>query len=121
MKKIKRILSVLLVCCLFSALLPSAALAADTVASGTCGDNLTWVLDSTGTLTISGTGDMANYSAAQSYYSTGTAPWHDYDTERTFIKSVEIGSGVTSIGDYAFCGCEGLTSVISPDGVTSIG
>ncbi len=29
--------------------------AADVTASGECGDNLTWVLDSDGTLTISGT------------------------------------------------------------------
>ena len=30
--------------------------------SGTCGENLTWKLDDEGTLTISGTGDMTNYS-----------------------------------------------------------
>ena len=29
--------------------------------SGVCGDNLTWVLDDEGTLTISGTGDMYDY------------------------------------------------------------
>lgn len=28
--------------------------------SGTCGDNLTWVLNADGTLTISGTGEMAD-------------------------------------------------------------
>ncbi|MBR3145487.1 MAG: leucine-rich repeat domain-containing protein, partial [Clostridia bacterium] len=28
---------------------------------------------------------------------------------------------VTSIGDYAFCGCTGLTSITIPDSVTSIG
>ena len=28
---------------------------------------------------------------------------------------------VTSIGDYAFCYCTGLTSITIPDGVTSIG
>ena len=32
-----------------------------------------------------------------------------------------IPTGVTSIGDYAFAGCDGLTSVIIPEGVTSIG
>ncbi len=31
-------------------------------ASGTCGENLTWTLDSAGSLTISGAGDMTDYS-----------------------------------------------------------
>ena len=33
----------------------------------------------------------------------------------------DIGSAVTSIGDYAFFRCSGLTSVTIPDDVTSIG
>jgi len=37
------------------------------------------------------------------------------------VKSYIIGDGVTSIGDYAFRGCSGLTSVEIPNGVTSIG
>ena len=32
-----------------------------------------------------------------------------------------IPSGVTSIGEYAFYGCSGLTSLTIPSGVTSIG
>ena len=40
---------------------------------------------------------------------------------RPNIKSVIIGSNVTSIGNYAFSGCDGLTSITIPDGVTSIG
>ena len=35
--------------------------------------------------------------------------------------SFEIPEGTTSIGNYAFRGCTGLTSVTIPDGVTSIG
>lgn len=37
------------------------------------------------------------------------------------LTSVIIGNGVTSIGDGVFYGCTGLTSVIIPDSVTSIG
>ena len=37
------------------------------------------------------------------------------------IKKVEIGSGVTSIGSYAFYACYSITNVNIPDGVTSIG
>ena len=39
----------------------------------------------------------------------------------TGLTSVTIGNGVTSIGSDAFYGCTGLTSVTIPDTVTSIG
>ena len=79
-------------------------------ASGTCGDNLTWDLTD-GVLTISGTGDMYNFSYNGS-------PWDSY---RSLITEVSIGNGVTSIGYSAFFGCTGLTSVNIGNSVTSIG
>ena len=36
-------------------------------------------------------------------------------------EKVVVPEGVTSIGDYAFYGCSGLTSIELPEGVTSIG
>jgi hypothetical protein len=63
----------------------------------------------TGTLTVTGSGAMADYN---------TTPWYPY---RSRITSVVIEEGVTSIGDYAFYECSELTAVSIPDGVTSIG
>ena len=37
------------------------------------------------------------------------------------LTSVTIGNGVTSIGEFAFYGCSDLTSVSIPNSVTSIG
>ena len=84
------------------------------VASGTCGkngDNLTWVLYSDDTFTISGTGEMANFTK-------GNAPWYSY---KSSIAKVSMDNGVTSIGNYAFYGCTGLTSIEVPSNITSIG
>ena len=91
----------------------------DVIASGVCGengDNLTWVLTGDGTLTISGSGEMEDYSQNASSYIT-TALWGTYWEQ---ITAVVLEPDVTSIGDYAFSHCR-LTSVMIPDGVISIG
>ena len=83
---------------------------------GTCGDDLTWTLDNSGKLTISGTGAMYDYDCDYESYSF-TSPWAKY---RSMIRSVEIGSGVTSIGSYAFVDTN-ITSLTIPDSVKTIG
>ena len=85
---------------------------ADTLTTGKCGENVSYSFDSsTGSLTISGTGDMTNYT---------------YDSKSLFynntnIKSVVIEKGITSIGDYAFYKCVSLTNVTITDSVRNIG
>ena len=84
------------------------------IASGICGDNLTWVLTEDGTLAISGTGEMYDYNVSTGNY----APWYNY---RESIKTVVIETGATSIGSYAFSYCRNITSVEIPNSVTGIG
>ena len=83
----------------------------DYVATGTCGENLTWTLDADGNLVISGTGAMFDFRLEET-------PWFDYLTS---IRNVVLEPGVTSIGNFAFDSCSNLTSVVIPEGVTSIG
>lgn len=111
---------------------------AETVASGDCGaegDNVTWAIDDTGTLTISGTGEMQDFSNAL------FMPWEDYKRYITTLiinngvtnisgsafsdfrklTDITISDSVTNIGDYAFSLCRNLTTVTIPESVTSIG
>ncbi len=88
--------------------------AADTT---TPGAKLTYSFDSsTGTLTVSGTGDMYDFRDT----SLGTnkkAPWTNI---KDSIKKVVISEGVTNVGQYAFYECSNLTSVTLPSTVKEI-
>ena len=74
---------------------------------GEYGSNLTWQLDSQGTLTISGSGEMPNTSI----------PWNNY---RSDIKKVVIDDGVTSVSSGAFYSCTNLTSVTFGSSIKTI-
>ena len=117
----RRIASAALALCLVLALLPVHVQAAS---SGSCGENLTWTLNSDGVLTIKGTGPMKDY-----YYGLGekppavsslSTPWGNQSLCPS-IKTIQIEDGVTSIGNYAFYYCQNLTSVTIPGSVTGIG
>ena len=79
---------------------------------GTTGP-LTWNFDpTTGTLMITGEGEMPDYTAP-SY-----APWNEY---RFDIYNVIMQHEITSIGDFAFSQCRNLPSITLPNGITRIG
>jgi hypothetical protein len=117
----KRILSVflslLIACSVFAGLSVSAvetkaeSIASDAI-SGTTGDCSWDYDDSTGTLTISGNGNMDDYNFGDE------TPWYEFNSD---IMSVVITNGVTNIGNSAFEGCSSLADVTIPDTVTTIG
>ena len=74
--------------------------------SGTCGDNLTWTLNSEGNLVIEGTGSMPDFD------SYAGAPWSGYGA----LSNIILPEGVTSIGDRAFSGFTSLTSIVVAEG-----
>ena len=135
----KRILAVLLALCMMLGMVPGTAWAIDIIASGECGENVTWELDSEGTLTIEGAGAISDYSNNSA---GDQVPWKEnlYNIERVIISdgvtrigkgafaggylklhSVSIPSSVKSIGISSFASCTNLTSVTIPEGVSSIG
>lgn len=79
------------------------------VTEGSCGDNLTWKLDDSGTLTISGTGAMYDFEEE--------APWLALEPQKLVLEE-----GITHISDSAFYRCTSLTGTLKlPDSLTSVG
>ncbi len=114
----KRIISVFLILCMVVSLITSMPLTAsawidlypDPPTSGTCGENLTWVLEN-GTLTISGTGPMNDWTIDLA------VPWHK---SKSKITNVVINYGATNIEWFSFANCNNLVSVIIPESIISI-
>lgn len=89
-----------------------SAFAADET-SGNFGDGLTWNFNSlTDTLSVSGTGSMGSFSSQEEI------PWNQFLDK---IEIVELGNGVTDVGDLAFGLCSSLKKVSLPEGLKSIG
>lgn len=93
--------------------------------TGICGqvddklsDNVRYSFDSsTGTLTITGSGEMYDY-----YDRTEREEVYSPFTENSNkIKTVIINEGITTIGVMAFYACDHISSVTIPDSVTGLG
>ena len=93
------------------------------LASGSCGaqgSNLTWEISCDSILTISGTGEMANWTGEKE------TPWYNYNSAlgpKGFLPfhSVVIEEGVTSVGNYAFRNDTSLVSLSLPNSMRKIG
>ena len=89
------------------------------------GTNLTWTLDSEGTLTISGTGIMGTYhenpiSFTSAPWGFTSAPWGGSVENVQRIKNLVIENGVENVGSYAFSYCPALVSVTLPDSLLTL-
>ena len=87
------------------------------LASGTL-ENIKWELNSLGTLTITGSGDMPIRTSAADY------PWNAYlnsNSSTGKVKTVLIGSGITSVSKNAFRNSDTIEEVQLADSVIWIG
>ena len=79
-------------------------------AGGICGDLIFWKYND-GVLVVNGIGAMTNYA------SKDEVPWAPI---REDITKVIIGSGITTVGAFAFNGCTNLVDLTLPVDLTSI-
>ena len=112
MRKIIIILLTLCIVISYSAIPCSADANIDVIYSGTCGNDLSWSIDSYGRLIISGEGTMEDYST------DNLSPWHPFRSE---ILSISIDEGVTSIGSFAFSQCSNVQECMVPKTISYIG
>lgn len=80
---------------------------------GECGEKIIWRLYENWTLTLLGTGKMTNYGAIFK-----RSPWKKWMKN---IWKIEIGDGITSIGENSFCEAKKLEEVELPDTLREIG
>ena len=91
------------------------------ILTGTCGDGLSFTLTADGTLTVSGTGPMDDYTF---HFPQGSdAPWIGQRLQGTayYIKKIVIEEGCSHIGSNAFYWCGDIQDVTLPSSLKSIG
>ena len=110
MKKVRKVLILFAIIIGMIFIRANIANAADSViASGECGTSMTWALNKSGVLTISGSGNMSNDSASA---------WADYQEQ---VKSVIFDGDITSIGKNAFKENHNIVEIDLPSTVKTIG
>ena len=115
----KRKLRIILAAVALLAVLWCGGAMADKIAEGSCGENITWFINDNGYMHIQGSGEMDDYSDEYPGF-------YEY---RNQIKAIIIytypssdGSGVTSIGNFAFYNLDKVEKVlIHGNGLQTIG
>lgn len=113
----KKLMAGVIIFCMLFGIFPVAAFADNTFpTNGTCGENITWNLEDN-VLTISGTGEMADYTDVEQ-------PWYQTLLNAYYSGAevkVVIEEGVTGIGAYSFGSLDAIHSVELPDSLVTIG
>lgn len=91
------------------------------VDSGDCGESATWKLDEYGTLVISGTGELYDFTFKQDLvkfeiYQDHECTWDDYND---YIKSIVVEEGITKLQGNSFC-LPNLVNVKLPNSLKKI-
>ena len=114
-KALSILLSIIMAFSAFS-VMPFSAFALDS--SGQCGDDVYWSFDSaSGALTLSGTGDTWDYTFDFDAQPHGNSPFY----ENSDIKTINVESGITGLGEHLFCFCYNVESLSLPEGLSHIG
>lgn len=93
-------------------------------AFGNCGENLRWIVDKNGVLTIDGSGEMRDYHSNPAMGKL--PPWNEEELRKRFgmenvsITKIVLKEGITRIGESAFAGMK-ITEVSIPETVKAIG
>lgn len=85
------------------------------IASGNLCEGISWRLDSSGLLTISGNGAIPSNAIPDEAESSSV-----FGPDAKNVTSINIEPGITSIGDYAFSDCINVISVNMSESVTEI-
>jgi putative cell wall-binding protein len=107
----RKVLTAVLAAAMFFTAMPVCA-AEGTVQTYIVSDSITAALSSDGVLKISGTGAIPNYT------DTEKAPWKN---DAASIKSIQVGSGITGIGEQAFSALSSVTFVTLANTIEKIG
>ena len=129
-KQIRAKISLLLILCTIVAIFGTVPVSAEIVDSGKTSD-VTWTLDSTGTLSITGIGDAGSIDTNFSYEKREKVKKIilkniDWINDGAFynyynLTSAELPQNIKEIGAWAFSGCKKLKEINLPDTINLLG